>query len=37
MEALSSDQVFTEEENEMIIDFYQHRFPRGTQEYLTAK
>ena len=37
IEALSSDLVFTEEENEMIIDFYQHRFTRGTPEYLAAK
>lgn len=35
--ALSSDLVFTAEENEMIIDFYQHRFLRGTAEYLAAK
>ena len=37
IEALSSDLVFTEEENEMIIDFYQHRFTRGTPEYFAAK
>lgn len=37
MEALSSDLVFTEEENEMIIDFYQDHFVRGTDEYLAAK
>lgn len=37
IETLSSDLVFTEEENEMIIDFYQHRFLRGTPEYLAAK
>lgn len=37
IETLCSDQVFTEEENEMIIDFFQHRFPRGTSEYVAAK
>lgn len=37
IESLSSDLVFTEEENEMIIDFYQHRFQRGTPEYVIAK
>ena len=37
MEALCSDLVFTEEENEMIIDCYQHRFLRGTAEYSAAK
>ncbi|ANT60967.1 hypothetical protein AYJ57_11700 [Salipiger sp. CCB-MM3] len=37
IEALSSDLVFTEEENEMIIDYYQQRFHRGTHEYLVAK
>ncbi len=37
MEALCSDLVFTEEENEMIIDYYQHRFLRGTSEYAAAK
>ncbi|MEQ3626178.1 MAG: site-specific integrase, partial [Marinobacter sp.] len=37
IEALGSDQVFTEEENELIIDYYQHRYTRGTSEYFTAK
>ncbi|UWR32322.1 tyrosine-type recombinase/integrase [Sulfitobacter sp. W027] len=37
METLCSDLVFTEEENEMIIDYYQHRFLRGTPEYYAAK
>ncbi|MHA6347594.1 tyrosine-type recombinase/integrase [Roseivivax sp. CAU 1761] len=37
IEALNSDLVFTEEENERIIDFYQHRFLRGTPEYQDAK
>lgn len=37
LEALCSDLVFTEEENEMIIDYYQHRFLRGTAEYAAAK
>lgn len=37
MEDLCSDLVFTEEENELIIDYYQHRFLRGTPEYSAAK
>ncbi|MEP3675376.1 site-specific integrase [Sulfitobacter sp.] len=37
MEDLCSDLVFTEEENELIIDFYQHRLIRGTLEYAEAK
>ncbi|NIZ62306.1 hypothetical protein DL239_15125 [Sedimentitalea sp. CY04] len=37
IEALCSDEVFTEEENEMIIDFYERRFTRGTVEYRIAR
>ena len=34
---LSSDKMLTEEENEVIIDFYEGRFIRGTDEYRMAR
>ncbi|MEP1421086.1 MAG: site-specific integrase [Erythrobacter sp.] len=37
IEALNSDEVFTKEEQEMIIDFYENRFVRGTDEYRIAR
>lgn len=37
MDALRSGAVFTEEESETIIDFYEGRFMRGTEEYWTAR
>ncbi|MEP5170926.1 MAG: site-specific integrase [Shimia thalassica] len=37
IEALNSDEVFTKEEQEMIIDFYENRFVRGTGEYRSAR
>jgi hypothetical protein len=37
MEALCSGEVFTEEENETIIDYHEGRFMRGTDEYWIAR
>ena len=37
MEALRSGEIFTEEENEMIIDYHEGRFTRGTDAYRVAR
>ncbi|WP_278924212.1 tyrosine-type recombinase/integrase [Pseudophaeobacter profundi] len=37
VEALSSDEVFTEEEKEIIIDYHEGRFARGSDAYRTAR
>ncbi|MFD1341487.1 tyrosine-type recombinase/integrase [Litorisediminicola beolgyonensis] len=37
MDTLSSDEMFTEVENEIIIDYYEDRFARGTPEYGMAR
>ncbi|MBO9401823.1 tyrosine-type recombinase/integrase [Shimia sp. R9_3] len=37
MEAMCSDEVFTEDEKDMIIDYHENRFRRGTSEYRAAR
>ncbi len=37
MKGLASDSLFTPREIEMMLDFHEHRFPRGTLEYDAAK
>lgn len=37
MEAMCADEVFTEDEKDIIIDYHENRFRRGTSEYLAAR
>lgn len=37
IQSISSFEVFTDEENEVIINFHEGRLIRGTDEYLNAR
>ncbi|WP_136057657.1 hypothetical protein [Candidatus Halocynthiibacter alkanivorans] len=37
IENLSAEDVLSEDEKELVMDFYENRFPRGTAEFRIAK